>query len=178
MNKRKALSIMGTALVLVLLLAGVLQAQGNRSVFSWVVANRATVQSGGLAVTGDTSLVDATLSDDLVVASDSTLSGDLALGGDLKLTAQSVVTITNGATLTPLGSYQPLAAAGAVGFGSITVGAAGSVLYLVNSVNQTITITDTGTLKLAGNIALGQYDALQLISDGTNWVQVAPVGNN
>ena len=48
---------------------------------------------------------------------------------------------------------------------------------MVNNSNTTITISDTGTLKLSGNIALGQYDTLVLISDGTNWVQLATTNN-
>lgn len=154
MTKHKASLAAMFALVVMLLTAGALQAQGSRSVFGWVVANRVTVQSGGLAVTGHTAL------------------------DTLTYTAPTVATVTNNMTLTPGGSYQSLTAAGTVSFGAITAAEAGTVLTLVNTANQTITISDTGTLKLAGNIALGQYDALNLISDGTNWIQTAPVGNN
>lgn len=39
-------------------------------------------------------------------------------------------------------------------------------------------LTDTGTLLLSGNAALGQNDMIVLLSDGTNWIQVAPEGDN
>jgi hypothetical protein len=63
-------------------------------------------------------------------------------------------------------------------FGSIVTGTAGDVLTLVNIGSNAITITDTGTLKLSGNAALGQYDSVTLLSDGTNWIQVAPESDN
>jgi hypothetical protein len=113
----------------------------------------------------------------LTVNTTSTLTGDVTMGGNLLLTSQAAATITNGATLTPSGSYQPITAAGTVGFGAISAGTAGNLLYLVNTANQTITITDTGTLKLAGNAVLGQFDSLTLLSDGTNWIQVSKADN-
>lgn len=156
--KRK-ISIFFIALLVVLLSAGVLQAQsgsGNRgrSNFDWIVARRLTITPLGLTVAGDT-----------------------VLGGDLTLTAQPAITMVSAATLSPTGSYQPITSAGAVGFGAITAGSAGAVLTVVNTVNQTITITDTGTLKLSGNAVLGQYDAITFISDGTNWIQTSKSDN-
>lgn len=53
----------------------------------------------------------------------------------------------------------------------------GDVLILANQASTTITISDTGTLKLSGNLALGQYDSVTLISDGTNWIQAATSNN-
>jgi hypothetical protein len=42
---------------------------------------------------------------------------------------------------------------------------------------DTITLTDTGTLKLSGNAALGQYDNITLMSDGANWVELSETNN-
>ncbi len=42
---------------------------------------------------------------------------------------------------------------------------------------QTITISDTGTLKLTGDLALGTADTLRLLSDGTNWYQISTANN-
>ncbi len=106
-----------------------------------------------------------------------TVSDTAALDA-LRFPAQSSLTIVNDTTITPTGSYQPITAAGAVGTSSITAMSAGYVLTLVNTGSNTITFTDTGTLKLSGNAALGQYDALKLMSDGTNWIQVAPESDN
>jgi len=50
-------------------------------------------------------------------------------------------------------------------------------LVLVNVGSNTITLTDTGTLKLSANAALGQYDTITLQSDGTNWIELAKANN-
>jgi len=105
------------------------------------------------------------------------VTGNATVGSKLILTPAAVITVTNGATLSPTGSYQPIASAGAVGFGAITAATAGTVLTLVNTVNQTITITDGTTVVLSGNIALGQYDSLVLISDGTRWIMRSTSNN-
>ncbi len=113
-----------------------------------------------------------------------TFSGGLTVAGGNFTTAafttnakQDAVTVTNGSTITPTGTYQPIQSAGAVGTSSIATGTAGTVLVLVNAVAQTITLTDTGTLMLSANLALGQYDSVTLISDGTNWIQLATSNN-
>ena len=46
-----------------------------------------------------------------------------------------------------------------------------------DGMTNTITITDTGTLKLSGNAALGQYDTITLWSDGTNWIEISETNN-
>ena len=76
--------------------------------------------------------------------------------------------------MTPAGSYQPLTSASNVGTSSIAgcaAGTTGETVDLVNGGSNTITFTDTGTLKLSGNAALGATDVLGLRCDGTNWVQ-------
>jgi hypothetical protein len=172
-----SLSKRGAALVaLLILLTPLLVAQSSgRAVFGWVVANtltvrnEAVVQAGGLTVS-DGGVV---ISDDGLVLSDD----DLTVADDLILTEQSVITVTNGATLTPTGAVQPIASAGAVGFGAITAGTAGQLLVIENTVNQTITITDSATLRLGGNAVLGQFDTLMLLYDGATWVQVSKTDN-
>lgn len=93
------------------------------------------------------------------------------IGTFLRIAPATSITVTTDAIITPLGSYQPLSSAGTVQTASIATGTAGDLLTLVNNTNTTITLTDTGTLKLGGNRALGQYDTITLISDGTNWVE-------
>lgn len=98
----------------------------------------------------------------------------------LRLSPNTAISVTQNMTITPRGSYQPLAAVGPVGTAIVTKGNAGDVLFLVNTstvTTATITISDTGTLKLGGNRALGQFDTLTLISDGTNWVEQSFVNN-
>lgn len=87
-------------------------------------------------------------------------------------TKQSNITVTAGGNISPTGTYQPLTAAGAVGTSDITAGAAGRLLILTNVGTNAITITDTGTIMLGADCALGQYDTLTLLSDGTNWLEL------
>lgn len=99
------------------------------------------------------------------------------VGTFLRMVPGSTVTVTTDGTITPTGSYQPLSSSGNVQTASITAGTAGDILFLVNTANTTITISDTGTLKLGGNRALGQYDSLTLMSDGTNWIERSYTNN-
>ena len=107
---------------------------------------------------------------------DLTVSGNSTLD-TLNLAPASTIAVTMNATVTPLGALQPLSSAGTVNTASITVGDAGDVLVLYNTTATSIVFTDTGTLKLTGNITLGQYDTLELVSDGTNWLQRATANN-
>lgn len=154
----------GWRLVAALLVVGLLSAPIAAQVIPhenapWLIAKKLTV-SGTTALTGNV-----------------TAANDVAVGGDLVLSPATPITVTMNATITPLGSYQALTSAGTVNTSSITVGAAGTVLTLVNSANTSIVFTDTGTLKLTGNITLGQYDTLVLVSDGTSWIQRATSNN-
>ncbi len=130
---------------------------------------------------------DLTLTDDLtadtVTAADVTTTDDVTVGDDLFVadliaSTYTTVTVTSGSTITPTGMYQRLTSAGNLGTSSIANPTAGRLLVLVNVANTTITLTDTGTLKLSGNAALAQYDSIQLMGDGTNWIQIAPESDN
>jgi hypothetical protein len=92
--------------------------------------------------------------------------------------AQTAVTVTQNGTINPTGTYQPVSAAAAVSTGSIAAGTAGDLLILEGTDDtKTVTISDTGTLKLGGNRALGADDTLTLLSDGTNWIELSFVNN-
>jgi hypothetical protein len=96
----------------------------------------------------------------------------------LTLTANTTIAVTDGATITPAGSYQPLSSAGTVTATIATTGmAAGDQLTLVNTANTTINVLDAGTAKLSAAAALGQFDSLRLVFDGTNWVEVGRSNN-
>lgn len=120
---------------------------------------------------------DVTATDDLVVGDDLTVGDDLYVA-DLIASTYTTVTVTDGSTITPTGMYQRISSAANTGTSAIANPTAGRLLILVNVANTTITLTDTGTLKLSGNAALAQYDAIQLLGDGTNWIQIAPEGDN
>lgn len=99
-----------------------------------------------------------------------------SFGGDLVLTAQTAISVTDGGVITATGAYQPLESAAEV-TATIAAGDAGATLVLVNTANTTINIADTGAAKLSAAAALGQYDSLTLISDGTNWIEVSRSDN-
>ena len=194
MMKNKSILALVVALCLVLSGYAVMEAQTIRQNFEWVIAKRITVtlngitvQRGGVTVTdGGITVEDdgLTLTDDdltvtsgdiTVTAGDVTLAdGDLTLSDNLYLMAQPVITVTT--FFTPTGRYQPVTATAARGV-TVTVGAEGMVVTITNVGTNTITITDTGTLIMAGNLALGQYDNLTLRSDGTRWIELGRSNN-
>ena len=137
---------------------------------------------GGAGVTNFDSVTlsnDLVIGDDLTVASTSSLVGDVTASADVvvglfgRLTAQTRITVTQDSTITPTGTYQPIGSAGNLGTSDIAITTAGDVVILTNETNTTITISDTGTTMLSGNIALSQYDTLTLLCDGTNWLELA-----
>lgn len=111
------------------------------------------------------------VTDDLTVGDDLTVSDDTVIAGYLRIGASTTFSVTSGGTITPTGTYMPLESGATVGCGDIITGTAGDRLVLVNTCANTITISDTGSLKLMGNRALGQYDVLELWSDGTYWLE-------
>jgi hypothetical protein len=161
MTNRVRLWITLFAVLAVLSSFSVVQAQtGNRgrSNFDWIVARRITITTLGLTVTGDTSLGDT----DII----GTLTADNVAGGALSITPTDAISVTAAMVITPTASYHPLESAGAVG-ATLGVCDEGLVTTFVNTVNQTITITETATAKMAGNFAMGQFDTLTLVGDGT-----------
>lgn len=92
---------------------------------------------------------------------------------------RTAITVTQDMDFTPTGTFQPITAAGAVSFSGddLTVRPEGSILILVNVGSNTITITETTNIKSAGNIALGAADSATLISDGSDWYQIAASNN-
>lgn len=102
----------------------------------------------------------------------------LKLSGGLTLAPGAATTLTDGATFAPSRAAHPLDSAGDVGV-SLAAGSAtaGDLLLLYNTADTTITITDTGTAKLAGDAGLGQHDALLLIYDGAHWIELARSDN-
>lgn len=150
----------------------------KRTILAAVVASVVVASVAFLPVLAQISNFDnIVITSDLVVGDDLTVTGDTVLGGFTRHSKATAVTVTNGGTITPTASYQPLTSTANRGTSSIAVLSAGTVVHFVNTANTTITLTDTGTLKLSGNAALGQYDSLILLSDGTNWIEVSETNN-
>lgn len=113
----------------------------------------------------------------IVLDFDLVVGDDLTVAGDVVNTPGTAIVVTSGSTITPISSYVPITGSTGVGTSSIASLQAGKLIYVVNMANATITLTDTGTLKLAGNFALGQYDSITLRSDGTNWIEAGRSNN-
>lgn len=157
---------------------------GGTTNFSTVRVDNGTVTAPVYSFTNETGLgLYRVAANELGVAVGGSEVADFNAGGvniykSLTLHPGATISVTNGVPITPTASYQPLTSAGAVGTTLAASGfVTGTIVTLENTVNQTITITDTATTMLSGNIALGQYDTLVVQWDGTNWVQLATSNN-
>jgi len=139
-----------------------------------------------VAVMSDVWVVDDSfLGDDVwitgtLTVADVTVSAAGTVGTFLNVSGVTAISCTDGGVITMTGTYQPLEAAGNVTptLSTTATGlSAGSLLCLVNTANVTITIADSGTAMLSGNLALGQYDSAWLIFDGTNWIEISEANN-
>jgi len=138
---------------------------GSNTLFSIVDAGT----TGNATSTGTLTVDGASTLTGVVVA-----SADVTIDDDLIIDPQAAtIAVTADSTITALGTVTKLSAAASCGTATITAGTAGQVLILMGPAANTITITDTGTLKLSGNCALTANDTLTMISDGTNWNEVS-----
>jgi hypothetical protein len=113
----------------------------------------------------------------VTVTDDLDVTGLLSVGTYARVAAETAISVTMNGYITPTGTLQALESAGTVATSNLAAGTAGNLLIMYNSVATTITITDTGTLVLGGNWAAGQYDAIWLWSDGTNWIEIGRSNN-
>ena len=191
MKIHKGVGALALAIVLIVGLAVGASADLGKVYLGWVNATRlnvtdTTTLTGAVTTAGDVVIGDdLTVSDGLSVTGDQTLTGAFGvagaatLAGELKFTAPSAITVTAGSTIATAGyTVVPIAASGTVGTSAVTgCTTAGKVTILRNTTNQTITITDTSTIMLGGNAALGQYDTLTMLGDGTNCLQISKADN-
>jgi hypothetical protein len=178
--------------VLLLLTLTIAPAVAQRS---WLELDNDLRVFGRMLVHGNT-ILEGTLTtlEDLIVGGDLDVTGELNLTEDLNLTGDLVidgviyggsravsgpVTVTSGGSIDcSAGGLVLLTAAGAVGTATVvTTSVEGVECFLLNEANQTITLTDTGVLLLAGNAAVTQYDTLCLISANSVWHQTCKNAN-
>lgn len=163
-------------------------AAGTTQFTSAVVFREAVTAQRDVTVIGAVNAADLSASDDLTVADDATITGDLAVNGPATLTgavtyganvilSTQSITPAMDVTFTPTAQLVTLTPAGALG---TTIGACttGQKTILYNSVNATVTITDTGNFVGAGNAALTQFDTLSLVCIDSKWVQLGSVPTN
>lgn len=187
-RKRQIRAAVYTLALAVFLIASLAGAVTAKDTYDWIVAKRLTVTNAadlqstlsvGSAATFDTTTATtgaAAFASTIDVDGAATLAS-VTVEGDLAVTSQAVIVVTMGGYITPTGIYQPITSTGTVGTANLAAGADGDLLVLINESNTTITISDTGTLILSGDAALGQYDNLTLISDGTNWIEIGETNN-
>lgn len=153
-----------------------------------------TCGSGGSVVLLNGARLDMRTGANAVIGGDATISGTTALIGNVDVTGNlevvdhiansgqtyyitgAALAVTDGGTITPTETAVELTAAGAVGAGLATA-EDGKLVILVNSSANTITITDTGTTKLAGNWVGGQDDSLTLLGIGVTWYEISRSAN-
>lgn len=181
------------ALVLTLALAAVVNAQAIRNVFDWVIANQLTVNNtatmtgdvtfgddvtvtDALTVNGAATLASSNVTGNASVTGNTSLTGYLAVTGATYLIPPTTLTVTNNSVLTVTGTVLELTAAGAVG-ATMPNATDGRLLIVLNTANQTITITETSTAKMAGNFAMGQYDSITFVGSGVVWYELARSNN-
>jgi len=173
---KKLLAVFVALLLVGILAVGVSAQSGSGGYFDFESSVRIMQD---LLVLDDVNIQDtARVETDLTVGDDLTVN-DLATVGKIRATRGATQTLTFGSVITDVATFQPISAAGAIGLSGIATvtSVAGDILILENVVNQAITISDTGITMLSGNIALGQYDTLGLVYDGTNWVQLFTTNN-
>ena len=125
---------------------------------SGLVLYRVSSPQPPVVALGTTNLDALSLSSTLSVAGASTLTGavtgvgEIDVGTFLNLSAADTISVTDAVGVTglvPLGSYQPLDAAGSVGTIVTTTGmTAGDLLVLINVGSQTITISAAWTVEV------------------------------
>lgn len=124
----------------------------------------------GMGAAGDSNFTN------LVTTGNITTVGNVTIGSLLVTAMKNTLTVTNATGFTPAGAFQPLTAAGSV-TPTVNILPAGTVVVLVNAGTNAITIADTSIQKLTADAVLGQYDSLTIISDGTNWIELARANN-
>lgn len=107
---------------------------------------------------------------DLIGAGGINLSGPVAVATSAPLAGVASTAVA------PVGMLQPVSMATA-GTVPITIPPAGQVVCVWNTGSEVVTIADTGNQILSASAALGQYDSVCGISDGTRFIEFARSNN-
>lgn len=109
-------------------------------------------------------------------SSDINAAGGLNLNGPVAYATSVPLAGVASTAVAPVGRLQPVSMATA-GTVPITIPPAGQVVCVYNTGSQTVTIADTGNQVLTTAAALGQYDAVCGISDGTRFIEISRADN-
>jgi hypothetical protein len=110
-----------------------------------------------------------------------TFGGDIVATKNINLSADALLTVATGA-VTQTTSYHSIAGEGAAADDLVTIngGTEGDVLFIrASSDTVTITVKDgTGNIQCGGDRVLDNLqDTMQLLYDGTNWLEVSFADN-
>ena len=135
-----------------------------------------SIESGGV-ITGDMNIAGgATVTGNVDVTGNLEVVDHLLTQAEFYMIPPDAVTVTNNGIITPTGAVVELTAAGTVA-SSMAPASDGQFLIMINTANQTITISETSTARIAGDFAMGQYDTITLIGQGVTWHEVARSNN-
>lgn len=129
-----------------------------------------------LTLTGTASAASLLVSGNGDVTGNLEVVDHLLTQAELYMIPPANLTVTNGGIITPTAAVMVLTAAGTVG-SSLAPAGDGQFLILVNNANQTITISETATARMAGDFAMGQYDTITFIGEGVTWHETARSNN-
>lgn len=171
---------------------------GNATIGGDLTVTGATISMGSVVAVGTQGISgDLNVTDDVVIADTLTVSGvtnlvgnataagtfavngnSLSVAKTLNLARQTSIAVTEGAIITPTGTFQELTAAGGVTATLADPAAAGQTVILFNSTSNAITIADGSGRYFAGNVVLGSYDNVTLISTAAgSWMEISRSDN-
>lgn len=129
-----------------------------------------------VTLTGTVSAASLLISGNGDVTGNFEVTDHLLAQAELYMIPPANLTVTDNGIITPTAAVMVLTAAGTVA-SSLAPAGDGQFLILVNNANQTITISETSTARIAGDFAMGQYDVLTLIGEGVTWHEMARSNN-
>lgn len=103
-------------------------------------------------------------------------SGGFAFNGPIAVATSAPLVGVASTAVAPAGLLQPVSMATA-GTVPITIPPIGQLVCIWNTGSETVTIADSGNQVLSASGALGQYDVLCGISDGTRFIEFARSNN-
>lgn len=101
----------------------------------------------------------------------------VSLGGSVLGPLQTPIAVVYQTPFAPTGFNQPIIAQTATAVVSFTVPSAPGIYVITNVGGANITLDDAGNTVMAGDFAMGQYDAAWFYSDGTRMIELGRSNN-
>jgi cytoskeletal protein CcmA (bactofilin family) len=156
------------------LITGTLAVAGNLSDSSTMLrVNDNTLITGTLGVSSQINAAGGVYATGGVTATGMVAAGTDLMGvGWLVVAPRAELAITD--YITPTGSVQPInASLWATPTLNVSTAVAGSVLILINTGTENIYMQDLGSLLMATDFTMAQWDTLTLYNDGTYWIELS-----